>query len=278
MSDKKKQVRSKGGNSFLTIQTAESQKNDQNLQSSERISGNSEKTSETKITSISKRKRKSEEEKIEEFAGKVTEFLDRIDGLRLIVVAVIQKRYSENLEKIKLLILKGKLSFLRPLLPLIIVVQKINEQWFNGQVTYEEDEEEPEKQVKKPSVPKNISFLDLAEKNIIFTDNRKKPLYSLEQLKDKSGYVASETVITPMIMDNIIRAFAEVAPKARAIPTPESGKYAGIPMSEVMQNISEEDIIEFLVYVRNYPRGYVGKSYRITESFAGWAVSGTPED
>ncbi|GIW21966.1 MAG: hypothetical protein KatS3mg068_0973 [Candidatus Sericytochromatia bacterium] len=116
------------------------------------------------------------------------------------------------------------------------------------------------------------------KKNIIFTDNRKRPLYTLEQLKDKSGYTASEAIVNPLIMENILNAFIEVAPKAKSIPTPETGKYAGIPMDQVMQNVTEEDIMEFLEYVRNYPRGYVGKNYRITESFAGWVVSGTPED
>ena len=174
--------------------------------------------------------------------------------------------------------MKGKFTFLKPLLPAFIVFQKINEKWFNRRME-DDDSDESEGETSKPAENKKpITFLELAEKNIIFTDNRKRALYTLDQLKDKSGYVASEAVIAPMIMENILNAFFEVAPKAKAIPTPETGKYAGIPMSDVMTNISETDILEFLDYVRNFPRGYVGKSYRITESFAGWAVSGTPDD
>ena len=64
----------------------------------------------------------------------------------------------------------------------------------------------------------------------------------------------------------------------RRIPTPTGGIYAGIPMDQVMEHITEEEIMRFLGYVHNFPRGYVGKSFRITESFAGWVVSGTPDD
>ena len=49
-------------------------------------------------------------------------------------------------------------------------------------------------------------------------------------------------------------------------------------MNEVMERISEEEVMRFLNYVQNFPRGYVGKNFRITESFAGWVVSGTPDD
>jgi hypothetical protein len=265
MSTKKnKQVTSKGGNSFLTIKS------------------NGAKTTaldESMITTPKpKKKVKTEEEKIEEFADKVSKFLDRIEGLRAVLNNFFQKKYPEAVEKLKVLVLKGKFRFLKPILPLLIIIQKVNERWFTGKRLQEADDDNETETEKTLEVKKPITFLELAEKNIIFTDNRKKPLYTLEQLKDKSGYVASESVITPMVMENIINAFNEVAPKAKAIPTPEIGKYAGITMSEVMANISEKDVMEFLEYVKNFPRGYVGKNYRITESFAGWAVSGTPDD
>jgi hypothetical protein len=102
-------------------------------------------------------------------------------------------------------------------------------------------------------------FLELAEKNIVFCDNRKRPLYSLEQMRGKHGYTASEEVLVPMIMENIIQAFQEVAPKAKAIPTPQSGMYAGRPMDQVMNNISEDEIMLFLNYVQKIPPGLCRK-------------------
>lgn len=254
---KNKNITSKGGNSFLTVKNNDVQN--------------------SKLDS--KLEQKSEEEKIEEFAESVAGFLDKIENIRLIIVSFFERKFPLIIDRINHLTSRGKLKFLKPLLPLFIVFQKINEKWFNSTVVYDDEDYEDDKPVEKASdFKKPVTFLELAERNIIFTDNKKRPLYSLDQLRDKSGYTASEAIVNPLILENIINAFMEVAPKAKSIPTPELGKYANITMEEVMSNIKEEDIMEFLEYVRNFPRGYVGKNYRITESFAGWAVSGTPED
>jgi hypothetical protein len=130
--------------------------------------------------------------------------------------------------------------------------------------------------IDKPPPP--IDFVALAEKNIIFTDNHKNPLYTMEQLRTPRGYTASSEVIKPLIMEKVYAAFQEVAPKARGLPVPDAGRFAGRPMDDVLYNISEADVALFFDYVLRFPVGYVGKSYRLTESFAGWAVSGTPDD
>lgn len=269
MAKKDKQVTSRGGNSFLTVKSGETE----TPKEKHPLLQDDEDDAVTKAQNA-----KSEEERIEEFANNVGRFLDKIDTLKSLFRAFFQRKYSSGFESIKLKIVKGKLKFLKPFLPAIIIIQKISERWGGKkEEEFEEDiQEDNEKENAEPKKP--LTFLELAEKNIIFTDNKKNALYTLEMLKGKSGYVASESVIAPMVMENIIEAFQEVAPKAKGIPTPELGKYAGIPMAQVMEEITEEDILEFLEYVRNFPRGYVGKNYRITESFAGWAVSGTPDD
>jgi hypothetical protein len=85
-------------------------------------------------------------------------------------------------------------------------------------------------------------------------------------------------VIGPHVFAEIHKAFQEVAIKAKGLPTPETGLFAGIPMESVMENASEREILLFLNYVKRFPRGYTGKNFRITESFAGWVISGTPDD
>jgi hypothetical protein len=191
----------------------------------------------------------------------------------------ISRRYPGFFERF------GKILgvFVRQLEPILKLMQRVNQRLIERNViqakpaTAQLNEAHTEDQAPPPP-PEKISFLELAEKNIIFCDNRKRPLYSLEQLRGKHGYTASEEVIAPMIFEGIIQAFQEVAPKAKAIPTPQTGHYAGTPMDQVMENISEEEILVFLNYVKRFPRGYVGKNFRITESFAGWVVSGTPDD
>ncbi len=262
MAKKDKQVTSRGGNSFLTVKNYEQEQNSRETH-----------------PLLQDEDSKSEEEKIEEFADNVARFLDKIDNLKSLIKSFFGKKYIKGFDAVKMAVVKGKLKFLKPLLPVIIVIQKVSERW-RGKEIEEIQEQEDTNEDKDTNVEprKPLTFLELAEKNIIFTDNKKNALYTLEMLKGKNGYIASESVIAPMVIENIINAFQEVAPKARGIPTPESGKYAGIPMAEVMEEISEADIFEFLEYVRSFPRGYVGKNYRITESFAGWAVSGTPDD
>jgi len=113
MAKKNKQVTSRGGNSFLTVKSGEDSKpktevhpllrdEDENVGS-----------------------KKSEEEKIEEFADNVARFLDKIDNLKSIFKSFFGKKYVGGLETLKMTVMKGKLKFLKPFLPLIIIVQKM---------------------------------------------------------------------------------------------------------------------------------------------------------
>lgn len=222
------------------------------------------------------------DERIDKLADRITNVLEKISLLK----TGILNPDVETSEKIQLMSEKSPAfsKFLAILLtqlePVLLLVQRINQKMVEKNLVQAKPSKKPQEEEvdKPPPPPEPVSFLELAEKNIIFCDNRKRPLYTLEQMRGKHGYTVSEEVIAPMILDEIIKAFHEVAPKAKAIPTPTSGLYANIPMDQVMENISEEEVMRFLSYVQRFPRGYVGKSFRITESFAGWVVSGTPDD
>lgn len=173
------------------------------------------------------------------------------------------------------------------LYPLMLFLQKLNQKMAERQLIQpvpvpQSAKPQPETakaaEAPMPAEPEKISFLELAEKNIVFCDNYKRPLYSLDKLRDKYGRTASEDVIGPHVYAEIHKAFQEVALKAKGLPTPESGLFAGIPMESVMENATEREILLFLNYVKRFPRGYTGKNFRITESFAGWVISGTPDD
>lgn len=228
-----------------------------------------------------------QEEKIDNIAERITNVLKQLSEFK---TGILNSNLSAN-ERLQWLTQKypilAKLleGFLNRLEPVMLLMQRINQKLIEKNViqgrlprTHSNQEPDQPETGKPAGPPPKVSFLELAEKNIIFCDNRKRPLYSLETMRGKHGYVASEEVLAPMIMENIILAFHEVAPKAKAIPTPQSGIYAGKPMDVVMSNITEEEIMLFLNYVQKFPRGYVGKNFRITESFAGWVVSGTPDD
>jgi len=232
-------------------------------------------------------KSRSQEDKIDRLADRITDVLKKISDIK---TGMLNPEVRTG-AKIQLMAEKSPAfsKFLAVMLtqlePLLLLVQSINQKLVEKNLIKKQQQAEPNAEADEteanspPPPPEKISFLELAEKNIIFCDNRKRPLYSLEQMRGKhGGYTASEAVLAPMILEEITKAFHEVAPKAKAIPTPTSGIYANIPMDQVMEQISDEEIMRFLNYVQRFPRGYVGKSFRITESFAGWVVSGTPDD
>lgn len=229
-------------------------------------------------------KERMKEEKIDRLADRITDVLKRISDIK---TGMLNPNLATG-QKIQMMAGSSPAfsKFLGVLLtqlePVLLLMHRINQKLVEKNLiehrpSPQEMAEHIEEAPPAPP-PEKVSFLELSEKNIIFCDNRKRPLYSLEQMRGKHGYTASEEVIAPMILENIIQAFHEVAPKAKAIPTPTGGIYANIPMDQVMEHISEEEIMRFLGYVQRFPRGYVGKNFRITESFAGWVVSGTPDD
>ncbi|MBC7472828.1 MAG: hypothetical protein H7263_00945 [Candidatus Sericytochromatia bacterium] len=122
---------------------------------------------------------------------------------------------------------------------------------------------------------KKISFLDLHELNINFTDNKNNALFHFDIRKTQS-YRPSPMVIDPIATKASIGAIHECAERAASIPPAMEGPYANIPLSTVLSNIDEGDLQAFLRYVKVYPGNYVGRNLKISETFATWIVYGAP--
>lgn len=122
---------------------------------------------------------------------------------------------------------------------------------------------------------KKISFLDLHDLNISFTDNKNEALFSFDLRKTQS-YRPSPMVIDPIATRSAIEAIKECAERAGSIPPAMEGPYANIPLSAVLSNITEVDLQSFLRYVKVYPGNYVGRNLKISETFATWIVYGAP--
>lgn len=122
---------------------------------------------------------------------------------------------------------------------------------------------------------KKISFLDLHELNINFTDNKNNALFNFDVRKTQS-YKPSPMVVDPIATRSAIQAIHECAERAASIPPAMEGPYANIPLSTVLSNINEDDLQCFLRYVKVYPGNYVGRNLKISETFATWVVYGAP--
>lgn len=122
---------------------------------------------------------------------------------------------------------------------------------------------------------KKISFLDLHELNINFTDNKNNALFNFDVRKTQS-YKPSPMVVDPIATRAAIQAIHECAERAASIPPAMEGPFANIPLSTVLSNITEDDLQSFLRYVKVYPGNYVGRNLKISETFATWVVYGAP--
>ena len=131
-----------------------------------------------------------------------------------------------------------------------------------------------EQQAEEPVQPqyKTSNFSDMIELNIFFTDNYKKNIYSKPK---NSGFKLSK-MEEELILGLASEAIRECAEFTAELPPPVSGLYEGTPVSHVMENVSPEDIAIFLGFVKAFPGKYIGKSWKISETFATWLINNSP--
>lgn len=132
-----------------------------------------------------------------------------------------------------------------------------------------EPEPEPEPE---PVNAKNSNFSDMLELNILFTDNMKKALYKKKPgMAQKMGAMEED-----LIMSNALLAIAECAEFTTELPSPATGIYAGKRIYDIMSNVTKEDVAIFLGFVKAYPGKYIGKEWKISETFATWLINNAP--
>lgn len=218
---------------------------------------------ENKISFDINKKSKKEKSSLDDIEVKVTEKLIEFEGQ----FAAIQEATD---------IIGDKVADTINLL--IKVIQKVNVKLFGWrqkeeeEVFHEDVVEEQENVVEEP-----FSFKQFMDMNIIFTDNKKKPLYNPPK-KNEGMYTHNDDILNAAVIDKILDVFKETADVMKKDMTPETGFYQKIPLTRVLREVNEEELYHFLFYVRRYPAKYAGKKYRISESFAGWVMSGTPDD
>jgi hypothetical protein len=136
--------------------------------------------------------------------------------------------------------------------------------------------EAPLEEGEEPVQERKISFCDLWQFNVAFTDNQDVPLYNFEGQK-KARYAASPLVVDPIATEKAMAAIKECAERANGIPPATEGRYAGVPLGLVLLNTTEADLQGFLRYVKTYPGNYVGRNLKISETYATWVVYGAPD-
>ena len=129
----------------------------------------------------------------------------------------------------------------------------------------------PPKQEGPPSLP----FVELAGKAINFLDDEKHPLINPALLaQKKAGYQLNERVTDEAVTARVLQIFKEVAPRTASIPPAEAGRYAHVPIQDVLMNVGEDELRAFLSYVDRFPKKYIGQEVRIANAYVAWVRAG----
>ncbi|HEY9842239.1 MAG TPA: hypothetical protein V6D23_17375 [Candidatus Obscuribacterales bacterium] len=108
--------------------------------------------------------------------------------------------------------------------------------------------------------------------DIIYTDNLQKALYKKKPgMAQRMGAMEED-----LILSNAMLAIAECAEFTAELPSPGTGIYAGKRIYDIMSNVTKEDVAIFLGYVKAYPGKYIGKEWKISETFATWLINNAP--
>ncbi|TMI62623.1 MAG: hypothetical protein E6H07_14515 [Bacteroidetes bacterium] len=132
--------------------------------------------------------------------------------------------------------------------------------------------------ITKCKIPKAYTGLlfNLARNGISLTNVYDEPFYNSTEIFS-FGPATEQAFLDSMAAD--IRYTAKAMLKQGSIPNQvvNGGIYDGKKVFDAMQAITKKDVEKFLKYVKVSPSKYAGNTWKVSEVFATWMVSKTPE-
>jgi CHAT domain-containing protein/uncharacterized protein HemY len=119
-------------------------------------------------------------------------------------------------------------------------------------------------------------FFDMQALNIVFTDIDKKPFYSLRSLLKDDGRKVEDSILKKMRLDIVAtyESYNALYDSSAAVKKPlAKGRYKNKTVLDVMRNATNEDVLNFLFFVKSYPGKYMGHEYKISQTFATWVLN-----
>lgn len=126
----------------------------------------------------------------------------------------------------------------------------------------------------KPQLSRSATFSKLIEKKVFFSTLQNQPFIDEHMLK---GYTPGNPEHELELMQRAIEEIRSCAPYGRNLPTAEKGPFAGIPMYDVLSQVTLDDIQRFLTFVNNRSQPFQQKVLKLSEAYATWAHKGAPE-
>lgn len=130
--------------------------------------------------------------------------------------------------------------------------------------------------VRIPKRTRGLVF-DMAALGIEFQTGSKEPLYALSHLIRHGDAALEEDILEVMAHD--VRSTVEYirGMTDSSMITPISGgKFAGHLVSDAMLQTTPDHIRSFLRFVRTFPGKYLGKTWKVNETYATWLINNTP--
>lgn len=109
----------------------------------------------------------------------------------------------------------------------------------------------------------HITLTGLLERGISFMSIRNAPL-----LQD----IHQERQAVTRALDEI----RSCANYAKDLPTPNRGRFSGIPIAHALASVTVDDLEAFLLYVSQHPKPFQEQQLKLAEAYATWIHKGTP--
>lgn len=114
-----------------------------------------------------------------------------------------------------------------------------------------------------------VYYIDLIEDGITFLSLAQQPLVENES--------ASDMEIQNEFITNVTADMKQAVEFVQQLPAAEQGPYAGVPLGQLFQNITQRDIYFFLHYVQLHPEIFADQEFRFSEVFASWVIKKSHE-
>jgi len=120
---------------------------------------------------------------------------------------------------------------------------------------------------------------DLTLMHIFFHDMESKPIYAPRQILTSID-PDLERDILEIMKEDVIETARFV--RSQSVDNPEwnkpaeKGRFIGKALLEALDNTTPDDIRAFLKYVNSFPLKYIGRNWKINETYATWVIYSTP--
>ncbi len=117
--------------------------------------------------------------------------------------------------------------------------------------------------------------LEIARYALTLTDAALNPLFDPAKLLAAPDTVTDAAVLE-ILAQAVVDHAAELQGNEVALQTISEGRFQDLTLLAAMEQTEPQHLRDFLLYVRSYPGKYVGQTFRVGETFAGWMYSGAP--